>query len=69
LLEALKREKLVLDWRKTQTRKAIVRDFIDQFYEEKLPETYDDDLFDKKCDLTFMHVYDAYGVYGSEVRV
>lgn len=69
LLEKLKTEKLVLDWRKTQQRKAIVRDFINQFFADRLPEVYDDDLYDAKCDLTFLHVYDVYGNYGSEFRV
>ena len=69
LLEKLKNEKLVLDWRKTQQRKAVVKDFINQFYADRLPEAYNDDLYDAKCDLTFLHVYDVYGNYGSEFRV
>ena len=69
LLEKLKNEKLVLDWRKTQQRKAVVKDFINQFFADRLPEAYDDDLYDAKCDLTFLHVYDVYGNYGSEFRV
>jgi hypothetical protein len=32
-------------------------------------EAYNDDLYDAKCDLTFLHVYDVYGNYGSEFRV
>jgi type I restriction enzyme, R subunit len=69
LLKKLKNEKLVLDWKKTQQRKAVVKDFINQFFSDRLPEAYDDDLFDAKCDMTFLHVYDAYGNYGSEARV
>jgi type I restriction enzyme R subunit len=69
LIEKLKNEKLVLDWRKTQQRKAVVKDFINQFFADRLPEAYDDDLYDAKCDLTFLHIYDAYGNYGSEIRV
>jgi type I restriction enzyme R subunit len=69
LLEKLKQEKLVLDWVKTQQRKAVVKDFIEGFFDEMLPNTYGKDIFQTKCDLTFMHVYDVYGKYSSEVSV
>lgn len=66
MLEKLKTEKLVLDWKKTQQRKAVLKGFISDFFDERLPDAYDDDLFDAKCDMTFLHVYDA---YGSQARV
>ena len=69
LLEKLKNEKLVLDWKKTQQRKAVVKDFIQEFFDSHPPETYGSDLFQTKCDLTFLHVYDVYGRYGGEARV
>jgi type I restriction enzyme R subunit len=63
LLEKLKSEKLVLDWKKTQQRKAVIKDFIEEFFDSNLPEKYGTELFQTKCDLTFMHVYDVYGGY------
>jgi type I restriction enzyme R subunit len=69
LLEKLKREKLVLDWVKTQQRKAVVKDFIEVFFDDRLPDTYGEDIFQTKCDLTFMHVYDAYRKFPSEMAV
>lgn len=69
LLEKLKNEKLVLDWKKTQQRKAVVKDFIEEFFDSHLPQAYGEDLFQTKCDLAFLHVYDVYGRYGGEARV
>ena len=31
----------------------------------RLSESYYDDLFNAKCDLTFLHAYDVYGDYSS----
>ncbi|MEW5774587.1 MAG: type I restriction endonuclease subunit R [Thermodesulfobacteriota bacterium] len=62
LLDKLKREKLVLDWQKQQKTKAMVKFFIEEFYAERLPETYDDALYRAKCDLTYQYVYDVYGM-------
>jgi type I restriction enzyme R subunit len=59
LLEVLKAEKLVLDWRKHQRSKAVVRAFIEQEL-DKLPPAYGDDLWRQKCELTFQHIFDAY---------
>ena len=59
LLEVLKTEKLVLDWRKRQRSKAAVRAFI-ELELEKLPPAYSDDLWQQKCELTFQHIFDAY---------
>ena len=36
---------------------------IEEFLDENLPEKYDKDLYQTKCDLTFTRVYDAYGKY------
>jgi type I restriction enzyme, R subunit len=60
LLEVLKAEKLVLDWRKRQRSKAAVRAFI-ELELNKLPPAYDDgDLWQQKCELAFQHIFDAY---------
>jgi type I restriction enzyme R subunit len=59
LLEKLKREKLVLDWRKQQTTRARVYTTIQDILEQ-LPRAYTKELYDQKCDLVFQHVYDSY---------
>jgi type I restriction enzyme, R subunit len=68
LLDKLKREKLVLDWQKQQRTKATVKVFIEEFFDSNLPEKYDKEMFQAKCDITFMHVYDVYGGYRSGVE-
>ncbi len=69
LLDKLKKEKLVLDWQKEQKTKATVKFFIEELFDERLPDVYNKDMFQTKCDLTYMHVYDAYGGYPMEARV
>jgi type I restriction enzyme R subunit len=68
LLEKLKREKLVLDWIKTQAKRAVVLDYIEDFFDQRLPDEYDKDIFQSKCDLAYLHVYDVYGRYSGEAR-
>ena len=36
LLEKLKREKLVLDWTKQQQTKAVVKDYIEELFDESI---------------------------------
>jgi type I restriction enzyme, R subunit len=59
LLAKLKQEKLVLDWRKQQTTRAMVfttiKDILDQ-----LPRAYTKELYDQKCDLVYQHFYEQY---------
>ena len=59
LLEILKKEKLVLDWRARQQSRAAVRQFI-EIELDKLPEVYTPDIFETKCDLAYRHVFDHY---------
>ena len=62
LLDTLKAERLVLDWRKRQQTRAEVQVTIrDTLY--KLPDTYSDELFHQKFQLIYQHVYDSY--YGA----
>ena len=63
LLESLKREKLVLDWKKFQTTRAAVRVTIETVLDQ-LPRAYSPELYEKKCDAVYQHVYDSY--YGKE---
>jgi type I restriction enzyme R subunit len=59
LLETLKQEKLVLDWRKRQQSRAEVRLAIEETLDQ-LPAVYDKSLFQAKCDRVYQHVYDSY---------
>jgi type I restriction enzyme, R subunit len=63
LLATLKREKLVLDWRKRQTTRAAVRYTIETMLDE-LPRLYTPELYMKKCDVVYQHIFDSY--YGQE---
>ena len=59
LLETLKNEKLVLDWRKKQQSRASVRLTIETVLDE-LPRVYTKELYKQKCDVVYQHVYDSY---------
>jgi type I restriction enzyme R subunit len=63
LLAILKREKLVLDWRKRPQTKAgvevAIKDCLDQ-----LPESYTAELYEQKCRDVYQHIYESY--YGQE---
>ena len=67
LLEKLKKEKLVLDWRKQQATRAMVFTTVKDILDE-LPRKYTPELYDQKCDVVYQHFYEAYlgpgqGVY------
>ena len=59
LLDTLRAEKLVLDWRKNQQTRAAVRLTIEEKLDQ-LPEAYDLRLFREKCDVVYQHMYDSY---------
>lgn len=59
LLETLKKEKLVLDWRKRQQTRQAVRVEIEVGLDQ-LPETYTADIYQRKCELAYQHVYESY---------
>ena len=63
LLEKLKKEKLVLDWRKQQTTRAMVLTTIKDVLDE-LPRTYTKELYEQKCDVVYQHFYESYRVKG-----
>jgi len=73
LLATLKREKLVLDWRKRQQSRAQVLTTIETLLDQELPRAYTPDIYQHKCDAVYQHVYDSYygqgksiyGTYGS----
>ncbi|MFI5093733.1 MAG: type I restriction endonuclease subunit R [Candidatus Acidiferrales bacterium] len=60
LLEKLKHEKFVLDWRKRQQSRAAVKTAIEDVL-DRLPERpYPKPLYDKKCAVVYQHFYDSY---------
>jgi type I restriction enzyme R subunit len=59
LLETLKKEKLVLDWRKKQQARAAVQVCI-RDYLEQLPAAFTPELREEKATLAYQHVYDSY---------
>lgn len=63
LLETLKKEKLVLDWRKKQQARADVLYTIETVLDEELPRSYSTEIYRKKCEMVYQHVYDNY--YGA----
>lgn len=66
LLETLKKEKLVLDWRKRQQARASVRvavlDGLD-----KLPTAYTDEMYENKAELVYQHVFESYQGQGKSI--
>jgi type I restriction enzyme R subunit len=67
LLETLKRETLVLDWRKRQQSRAQVRVTIETVLDQGLPEAYTAELYQKKAEMVFQHIYDSYYGAGKSV--
>jgi HrpA-like RNA helicase len=59
LLETLKREKLVLDWRLKERAKAAVRSAIQQSL-DALPPAYDDAVWQAKAAKTYEWVFEHY---------
>jgi type I restriction enzyme R subunit len=66
LLATLKQEKLVLDWRKQQTTRAMVRFTIEEVL-DGLPRVYSKELYEQKCDVAYQHVFDSYYGPGESV--
>jgi type I restriction enzyme R subunit len=59
LLDTLKAERLVLDWRKKQQTRAAVQLTIEQILDE-LPKDYSKDIYKTKCGAVYQHIYDSY---------
>jgi len=66
LLESLKREKFVLDWRKRQQARAAVRLCIEETLDQ-LPNAFTSVIYQQKCDSVYQHVYDSYFGRGRSV--
>ena len=67
LLETLKREKLVLDWRKKQQARAQVLLTVRKMLDEGLPRSYTPTLYERKCDEVYQHIYDSYFGQGRSI--
>jgi type I restriction enzyme, R subunit len=67
LLETLKREKLVLDWRKKQQARAQVLLTVRKMLDEGLPRSYTPVLYERKCDEVYQHIYDSYFGQGRSI--
>jgi type I restriction enzyme R subunit len=59
LLETLKRERLVLDWKKRQTTRAAVLVTIETVLDQP-PRVYTPELYEQKCQSVYQHVFDSY---------
>jgi type I restriction enzyme R subunit len=66
LLDTLKAERLVLEWRSRQQTRAAVLVAIQEVL-ENLPEKYSDDDYRVKCESVYQHVYDSYYGVGRSV--
>ena len=62
LLATLKREKLVLDWRKKAQARAGVQVAIEEGL-NALPDAYDAALYERKIGTVYQHIYENY--YGA----
>jgi type I restriction enzyme R subunit len=58
-LGTLKREKLVLDWRKRQQSRAAVRVLIEDMIWQ-LPKRFTDEMCRQKSAQIYQHIYDNY---------
>lgn len=66
LLETLKQEKLVLDWRRRQQSKAAVKVAIEEILDQ-LPESYLTEVYERKCEEVYQHVYESYSGAGRSI--
>ncbi len=66
LLTSLKREKLILDWKKRQTTRAAVRYTVETVL-DRLPRTYTPALYEQKCEAVYQHVFDSYSGQGQGI--
>ncbi len=67
LLETLKAEKLVLDWRKKDRARSDVRRTMEIVLDRGLPESYDEGIYNDKCEMAFHHIFTSYYGAGESV--
>ena len=66
LLDVLKRDKIVLDWRKEQATRAAVRVAVEETL-DRLPDAFTRPIYAQKCDAVYQHVFDSYWDDGRSV--
>jgi type I restriction enzyme, R subunit len=66
-LKTLKREKLVLDWRKKQQAKADVQVTVDEILDRLLPVSCSQEVYAQLYTDVFQHVYESYFGQGKSV--
>jgi len=67
LLEKLRADKLVLDWKKRLQTRAAVQVTIENVLDVGLPRIYSPELYTQKCESIYQHVYDTYYGQGKSV--
>lgn len=67
LLNTLKADKLVLDWKKKQNTVADVTVAIEMALDSGLPPKYEKAIYEFKCRIVYEHVYDAYSGEGISI--
>ena len=68
LLDELKKENLILDWRKQQQSRAQVRVTVGNVLGQGLPdECYTPTLFSQKLEEVYLHIYDSYYGEGESI--
>ena len=67
LLETLKQEKLVLDWRKRTQSRAEVKETVNTILDDGLPQPYTRELFGQKSEAVYQHIYDSYYGEGKSI--
>ena len=67
LLQKLKWEKLVLDWRSKQEARAAVQETIAEVFDELPIEIYEKPVYEEKCELAYQHIYASYFEPGHSV--
>jgi type I restriction enzyme R subunit len=68
LLDAV-RSRLVLNWREKQQARASMLNSIRNTLDAGLPEAYERDLYEEKCDAVFQHIYESYNERNNHVYV
>ena len=66
-LAILRREKLVLDWRKKQQAQAAVKKTVRDMFYYALPATYTEEICERAYAAVYQHIYDSYYGEGRSV--
>lgn len=60
-------DKLVLDWKRKQQTRSAVKVAVRKVLDNELPDVYERELFDRKVDAIFDHIYSSYYNNGESV--